>query len=321
MSPPEKTVRPVIAVVAPFFNEENVLHELFARLASVFDANPSCDWLAVLVDDGSSDTSAHLAFAQARRDSRFQTISLSRNFGFQAALSAGLDYCRGKVSAVVTMDADLQDPPEVIPRLVKEWSHGFDVVRATRTSRTETGWRRAAFDGFHRYFGALTHHRIPANSGTFGLMSAEALDAFCSLPERNRFLPGMRAWIGFATSEVLYERCARHAGEPRQGFMRLAAYALDGIFSFSYLPLRMLAIAGCLIASSGAFLGAYFIVRRLAGIEVAPTGFTTLVTLVLFMGGVHLTALGIIGEYIGRLYDEAKGRPLYVIRKTGTLTR
>ncbi|QYM78679.1 glycosyltransferase family 2 protein [Horticoccus luteus] len=306
---------PLLAVVIPVFNEQAVLPELFARLTAVFDAAPDCTWQALLVDDGSRDTSTALIGAQAARDPRFALLELSRNFGFQAALSAGLAHAQTlAVDAAITMDADLQDPPEIIPQLVGAWRDGADVVRAVRRTRAERGLRGVGFAVFHRLYGRLTDYPIEPNSGTFGLLGRDALDAFNQLPERRRFFPGLRAWIGFRTAAVLYDRQARAAGEPQQTFFRLVRYALDGLLSFSYLPLRLLTFAGLGVSFLGFALGLYFIVKRLLGIETASTGFTTLVTLVLFLGGVQLIGIGVLGEYLGRIYDEVKQRPRYFLK-------
>jgi glycosyltransferase involved in cell wall biosynthesis len=308
---------PAIAVVIPVYNEEPVLPELFRRLAAVFDRESGCTWFAIVVNDGSRDRSATLIAEQHARDPRFKLVDLSRNFGFQSALAAGLA-AAAKADATVTMDADLQDPPELIPQLVAAWKEGAEVVLAVRRSRQDRGLRRLAFDLFHRIFGVLTDYPIEPNSGTFGLLGRAAVDAFNHLSERNRYFPGLRAWVGFPRVDVLYDRQERAAGRPQQTFRRLVRYALDGVFSFSYLPLRLLTYAGLFIALLGFAIGLFFIVRRLLGIEIAQTGFTTLVTLVLFLGGVQLIGIGVLGEYLGRVYDEVKRRPNYIVkRKTG----
>ena len=304
---------PVITVVIPVFNEEAVLPELCRRLAALFDAQRDCTWRAVLVDDGSRDRSAELLRAHSVADPRFELVELSRNFGFQSALSAGLDRAAGS-NAVVTMDADLQDPPEVIPELVAAWRNGAEVVRAVRRSRAERGLRRAGFDLFHALYGRLTDFPVEPNSGTFGLLGRAALEAFNQLPERHRFFPGLRAWIGFPAADVLYDRQERAAGETQQTFRRLARYALDGLFSFSHLPLRLLTYCGLFIAGMGFVIGVFFAVRRILGVETAATGFTTLVTLLLFIGGVQLIGIGVLGEYLGRVYDEVKRRPNYILK-------
>lgn len=309
------TSLPLIAVVIPVFNEQAVLPELFSRLGAVFDTGAGYQWRAVLVDDGSRDPSASIIRAQSARDPRFELVELSRNFGFQAALAAGLAHARdGQAAAVVTMDADLQDPPEVIPDLVAAWRGGAEIVRATRRTRAETGLRRAGFDLFHGVFGRLSDFPIEPNTGTFGLLGRHAIEAFEQLPERHRFFPGLRAWIGFPTADVLYDRQERAAGVPQQTFRRLVRYALDGLFSFSHLPLRMLTYAGLFVASLG-FAGAvFFILWRVLGMENSQQGFTTLVVLVLFLGGIQLVGIGVLGEYLGRVYDEVKRRPHYIVK-------
>ncbi len=305
---------PSIALVIPIYNEEPVLPQLLERLQAVFDRHPDFAWSVRFVNDGSRDRSVDLLFAQAKRDPRFKVVDLSRNFGHQAALTAGLAHA-GDADAVVTMDADLQDPPELIPDLVRAWKEGADVVLAVRRSREEKGLRRLGFDFFHRVFQKLTDFPIEANTGTYGLLSRQAVAAFNDLPEKHRFFPGLRAWVGFKQAEVIYDRKDRAAGQPGQTFRRLVRYALDGIFSFSRLPLRMLTLAGMGIAFVGFALGTFFVVRRLFGFEIAETGFTTLVTLVLFLGGIQLIGIGVLGEYLGRVYDEVKRRPNYIVKR------
>lgn len=303
-----------IAVVVPVFNEEAVLPEFIARLSAVFNANAEYAWSAILVDDGSRDHSVSTITGAVARDGRFKLIELSRNFGFQCALSAGLAGA-ANADAVVTLDADLQDPPEVIPELITAWCNGAQVVRAVRRTRSEQGLRRMGFDLFHAVFGRLTDYPIEPNSGTFCLLDHEAVAAFNRLPERHRFFPGLRAWIGYTRADVPYDRKERVAGKPQQTFRKLVRYALDGLFSFSHLPLRMLTYFGLLVATVGFVLGAFFAVRRILGVETAATGFTTLVTLMLFLGGIQLIGIGVLGEYLGRVYDEVKQRPNYLIRK------
>jgi len=248
---------------------------------------------------------------QCEQDSRFSVISLSRNFGHQAAISAGL--ASATDDAVILMDGDLQDPPELIPDLLKYWQDGAQVVRAERRSRKETGLRRVGFELFHSLFGWISDFPIPAQTGIFGLMDKKAVSELNRFTEKNRFFPGLRTWIGFREAVLHYDRQDRAAGEPKQSLKRLVKYALDAIFSFSYKPLKVMTAAGILISGAGFILACMFIIRRLSGIEVAQTGFTTLVTLVLFLGGVQLIAIGLIGEYLARIYDEVKQRPLYIV--------
>jgi glycosyltransferase involved in cell wall biosynthesis len=306
---------PSVTVVIPIYNEEAVLPELCRRLAAVFDAHPQVIWNALLVNDGSRDRSAALVQEQAARDPRFVLLEFSRNFGFQAALAAGLAEATGE--AVVTMDADLQDPPELIPELVACWQGGAEVVRAVRRSREETGLRRLGMDIFHRLYGRVADYPIEKNTGTFGLLDRVAVEAVKQLPERNRFFPGLRTWVGFKTGEVLYDRKERAAGEAQQTLRKLVRYALDGVFSFSYLPLRFLTYSGIIIAFLGFVAAAFYAARRIVGVETAPTGYTTLVTIVLFLGGVQLIGIGVLGEYLARVYDEVKQRPPYIVRRAG----
>lgn len=306
--------RPAITVIAPVFNEEAVLPELLSRLSAVFDQNPAFQWNALLVDDGSRDRSVELIRAHAARDPRFGVIEFTRNFGFQAALAAGLAEAEGQ--AVITMDGDLQDPPELLPALAARWREGADVVRAVRRTRQETGLRRAGMDLFHGLFGRLSDFPVEPNTGTFGLMSRDAVNALKLLPERHRFFPGLRTWVGFTTADVPYDRQLRAAGQPQQTLQRLARYAFDGVFSFSYLPLRLLTYAGIFIGTCGFLLGLYYVIKRLINIETAPTGFTTLAALVLFLGGVQLIGIGVLGEYLARVYDEVKQRPLYLVKRS-----
>ena len=305
--------QPAIAVVIPVFNEAAVLPELFRRLESVFTSAPDVRWTVVFVNDGSRDQTRDLIAARITVDPRFRMVDLSRNFGHQAALTAGLASV-GDADAVVTMDADLQDPPELIPDLVGAWRSGAEVVLAVRRSRPETGLRRAGFDLFHGLFRLLVDFPIEPNTGTFGLLGKGAVAAFNQLSETHRFFPGLRSWVGFPRAEIFYDRQERAAGPPVVTFRKLVAYALDGVFSFSYLPLRVLTYAGTLIASLGFVVGCFFVVKRLLGFEIAQTGFTTLVTLVLFLGGVQLIGIGIVGEYLGRIYDEVKRRPHYIVK-------
>lgn len=304
---------PLLAIVIPVYNEAPVLPELLRRLAAVCDRLDDLRCQVIFVDDGSRDDSAAILREAARRDSRLRLVRLSRNFGHQPALTAGL-HAAAEADAVVTMDADLQDPPELIPALVSSWRQGAEVVLAVRTARAEHGLRRLGFEVFHRCFARVSDLPVESNTGTYGLLARPAIEAFNALGERHRFFPGMRAWVGFTRAEVTYERQERAAGTPGQTMRRLVRYALDGIFSFSRLPLRLVTYAGLFVAGCGFVIAAFFTARRLLGIEVAATGFTTLVTLVLFLGGVQLVGIGILGEYLGRIYDEVKRRPIYVTR-------
>jgi dolichol-phosphate mannosyltransferase len=303
-----------LSVVIPIFNEADNLEELTRRLMTSLASLPGGveGTRVIYVDDGSTDASPAMLHAQAEADARVQVVSLSRNFGHQAAITAGL--AASDADAVVIMDGDLQDPPEVIPDLVLRWLGGAVVVRALRRSRQESGIRRLGFRAFHAAFGWISDLPMSGDVGVFSLLDRKAVDAVLNLPERNRFLPGLRTWIGFEQQTVEYDRQPRASGAPKQSLSRLIRYAFDAIFSFSYKPLRVMVTMGAIVSSIGFALAMVYIYKRLNGIETAQTGFTTLVTLVLFLGGIQLMALGLLGEYLGRIYDEVKNRPLYVVR-------
>ncbi len=307
------TARTTLAVVIPIFNEHDVLPQLFARLKSVCNSLDDIDWQVIFVNDGSRDDSAAMILAARASEPRFTLIDLSRNFGHQPAISAGLAHA--DADAVVIIDGDLQDPPEVIPSLVAAWRDGGQVVLPVRRSRQERGLRRLGFDLFHKLFTWVSDFQFEGQTGVFGLLDRQAVQEFNRLCERNRFIPGLRAWIGFEQRKVLYDRQERQAGAPKQTLLRLIRYAMDGVISFSLKPLRYMALAGLIISLTGFVLASVYVFKRLFGFEVAQTGFTTLVTLVLFLGGIQLMGIGLLGEYLGRVYDETKQRPLYIVSK------
>ena len=295
----------------PIHNEEENLPELYQRLRKECNALGDVSWQVIYVNDGSHDQSMSIMLEQCRGDSRFSVIDLSRNFGHQAAISAGLAHAYG--DAVILMDGDLQDPPEVIPELVARWREGAQIVRAERRSRKERGIRRIGFEVFHRAFNWVSDFPIPSQTGIFGLIDRQAVKELNQLQEKNRFLPGLRSWVGFRQAVVTYDRQDRAAGQPTQTLRRLIRYGLDAVFSFSYKPLRLMTGIGLCISVGGFVLACIFVIKRLLGIEVAQTGFTTLITVVLFLGGVQLVAVGVLGEYTARIYDEVKRRPLYIV--------
>jgi len=308
---------PNLVLVVPVYNESEVLSELLRRLAALFNEHAQlARWSVILVDDGSRDNSAAQILEKCQSDPRFRLIELSRNFGFQAALLAGLRQAEIlNADAVVTLDADLQDPPELIPQLVDTWKKdSCNIVLARRRSRQDGGLRGLCFKFFHAVFSHIVDAEIDQNTGTFCLLDRETLWAFNQLPESHRFFPGLRAWIGFKRSEVLYDRQKRAAGVPSQSFVKLCRYAFDAVFSFSRLPLRLLLLVGFLMAGTSFAIGMVFVFRRLLGVEVTPTGFTTLETVTSFLGGIQLIGIGITGEYLGRVYTEVKHRPHYLIR-------
>ena len=305
-----------LAIVIPVYNEQGNLPELRRRLTEVCDGLEGFAWQVIYVDDGSRDGSVKMMLEQNKDDPRFTLLQLSRNFGPYPALSAGLAHADADV--VITMDGDLQDPPEVIPDLLAAWQSGAQVVFANRRTRQERGLRRLGIEAFHKLFALMNDFNMAANSGIFGLLDRQAVGEFNNLLERNRFVPGLRWWIGFEQRTIHYDRRDRAAGESKQSLDRLLRLGLDAIFSFSYKPLRLMVIMGFCISTVGAFLTAGYVIKRLVGVEQAPIGFTTLVTLILFLGGIQLLAIGLLGEYLGRIYDEVKQRPLYIVkRRTG----
>jgi dolichol-phosphate mannosyltransferase len=305
--------RATLAVVIPIYDEEHNLAELRERLTRACEGLQDVDWRVLYVDDGSRDRSREMLVRQHAEDPRFALIELSRNFGHQSAITAGLAHA--DADAVVLMDGDLQDPPEVVPELVAAWRAGGQVVLAVRRSRAERGLRRLLLSAFHALFGWVSDFPIARDTGIFCLLDRSAQDALRSLGESHRFLPGLQSWIGFERRTVEYDRGPRAAGMPKQSYRRLVRYALDAVFGFSYKPLRLMTISGLAVSAFGFALAAFFIVRRLLGIEIAQIGFTTLITMVLFLGGLQLIAIGLLGEYLGRIYDEVKGRPLYIVSR------
>jgi dolichol-phosphate mannosyltransferase len=305
----------VLSIVMPIYNEIELLPELFARMRSLFDQLESRYALAaewVLVNDGSRDGSMEYMRERAGEDPRVVVIDLSRNFGHQPAIQAGLEYAHG--DAVVVMDGDLQDPPEVILDLVAAWREGKRVVIASRRSRAEGGLKGVLFKGFHSLLGRVSDTPIAVNAGVFGLLDRRAVNELLRLKERNRFLPGLRSWIGYEQATVLYDREARAAGEPKQTFGRLIRYAFDAIFSFSHKPLRAIWTMGFIVSFICITYALFLIALRIFNVNVVP-GFTTPTVAILFLGGVQLIAIGILGEYLGRIYDEVKQRPQYVIHE------
>ena len=308
--------RPVVSIVIPIYNEQQLIEPLYSQLVPILD-RASVDWEIVYVDDGSNDHSLASLLELQRDDPRISVIELTRNWGHQAALTAGLARATG--DAVVLMDGDLQDPPEVVLDLIEAWQAGSQVVIAKRKSRTESGLRRFLMDSFYRVLGFLTDFPIPMNAGIFGLLDRQAARELVDLSERNRYLPGLRSYLGHKTAIVLYDRAARAGGDSKQGFVRLLRYGLDAIFSFSFKPLRLILFGGTTIASLGILYGVLLLTLRLLGTGMwgipVVDGYTTTIVSVLFLGGVQLISVGILGEYIGRIYDEVKRRPLYLIQK------
>jgi polyisoprenyl-phosphate glycosyltransferase len=302
----------MVSVVVPIFNEQETLTELRRRLTAAMDSsNEPWEWVAV--DDGSRDDSPRILREFHQQDPRIKIVTLSRNFGHQPAVTAGIHHAHG--DCVVLLDGDLQDPPELIPEMIKKWREGFQVVLAQRTSRTERGTRGIGMRLFYPLLRKLSDLPSAPDAGIFGLMDRVVVVEFNKLPERNRFIPGLRSWLGFRQTSVLYDRAGRAAGDPKQTLPRLLRYAVDAIVSFSYRPLRVAAWLG-FVASAIAFaLAVFYLVTFFVFHKQSGSGFTTLILAMLFLGGVQLIAVGILGEYIGRIYEEVKQRPLYVVRE------
>jgi dolichol-phosphate mannosyltransferase len=304
----------MISVVVPIFNEEENLPELIRRMHAALEQGGT-PWELILVNDGSRDRSVELIRTFHRDDARIKLLSLSRNFGHQAALTAGIHHARG--DCVVLADGDLQDPPEVIPDMIAKWRDGFQVVLAERRSRADSnGARGVGFRLFYPVMRRLSELPDGPDAGIFGLMDRVVVDEFNKLPEHNRFIPGLRSWLGFKQASVLYDRQSRVGGAPKQSLRRLIHYALDGMFSFSNKPLRAATYCGFIVSAFAFLLAVYYFVTFFAFKKQAGSGFTTIILCVLFLGGVQLICVGILGEYIGRIYEEVKRRPLYVVRET-----
>jgi polyisoprenyl-phosphate glycosyltransferase len=311
---PAAAPRPaLLSVIAPIFNELENLPELHRRVAAVMKCL-RVDWELLLVDDGSTDRSAEAIRSLGRSDPHVRPIIFARNFGHQIAVTAGLDYCRGQ--AAVIIDADLQDPPELIPELVAKWREGYEVVYAVRSEREgETWFKRVTASAFYRLIYRITDVKIPLDVGDFRLLDRQVIDVLNSMRERHRFLRGMGAWVGFRQTGVDYKRAARKAGVTKYPFRKMLRLALNAVTGFSYLPLQLATYLGFISAGLSVIAIPVVIITRLVGHQAFFGQASTLIA-VLFLGGVQLISLGILGEYIGRLYDEAKGRPLYVARET-----
>jgi dolichol-phosphate mannosyltransferase len=301
------------SVVAPIYNEVESLPHLYRRLKQVMSALRE-PYELILVDDGSTDGSTEAIRALARKDRHVRPVIFARNFGHQIAITAGWDFARG--DAVVIIDADLQDPPEAIPNLVQKWKEGYDVVYATRAEREGESWfKRFSASVFYRLIYRITDVRIPVDTGDFRLMDRKVVNVLKSMRERHRFPRGMSAWVGFRQVGVDYKRSARFAGVTKYPFKKMLLLALNAITSFSYFPLQVATYFGFFSAGIAILAIPLVIYLRMAGIPQFTGQATTLIA-VLFLGGIQLISLGILGEYIGRLYDEAKGRPLYITSET-----
>lgn len=300
------------SVIAPIYNEKENLPELYRRVKAVMEKTRK-PWELLLVDDGSSDSSGEIILALAKKDKRIRPVIFARNFGHQVAVTAGLDYSRG--DAVVVIDSDLQDPPELILNMAKKWQEGYEVVFAVRVEREGESWFKLwTASLFYRLIYRITDVKIPLDTGDFRLMDRKVVKVMNSMRERHRFLRGMSAWVGFKQIGVEYKRAARTAGETKYPFRKMLRLALNAVTGFSYFPLQVATFIGFFSASIAILAMPVVIYLRASGSQAFFGQASTLLA-VLFLGGVQLISLGILGEYIGRLYDEAKGRPLYIVRE------
>ena len=310
---------PDYSIVVPVYDEQEALPELYERLRWLLERLDG-DAEVILVDDGSRDDSYALMLDLNRRDPRFKLLQLSRNFGHQVAITAGLDFAAGR--AVIVMDADLQDPPETVLAMAERWREGFDVVYGVRRERRgETRFKRTTAAVFYRLLQRLADVEIPADAGDFRLLDRKALDAYLAMREHDRYVRGMVSWVGFNQIGVAYSRDERRAGETKYPFRKMMKFAADGIVSFSNAPLR-LALGLGFVVSAGSFVyGFVAILLKATGAFTVP-GWTSIIIVTSFLGGVQLIVLGVIGEYVGRTYVETKGRPLYIVnRETGLADR
>jgi dolichol-phosphate mannosyltransferase len=298
----------LVSVVAPAYNEDATIDEFYSRVCAALDGLP---FELVLVDDGSTDGTPMKLESIAVADPRVRVVYLSRNFGHQTALTAGLDHARG--DAVVMIDADLQDPPELITTMLDHWRAGCDVVYAVREERDgESRFKLSTARWFYRLFDKLAQVELQHNSGDYRLLDRRPLDALLSMRERNRFLRGMTVWVGYTQAAVPYHRDSRYAGETKYTLPRMLRFSLDAISSFSHRPLQLATLLGFLISTLAFIAIPVVVVLRILG-SYLP-GFSAVTILILLLGGIELIAIGIIGEYVGRIYDEVKGRPLYLVR-------
>lgn len=303
----------LLSVVVPAYNEQEVIEEFHARTVAVLDSLTDMESEIIYINDGSRDATLGILIKLMQEDPRVQVLDLSRNFGKEAAMTAGIDYTQG--DAVVVIDADLQDPPELIPDMVREWREGYHVVCMQRQSREgETALKKATAGGFYAVMGRMGQIRIPENVGDFRLMSRQAVDALKQLPERTRFMKGLFAWVGYSTKLMPYKRDARYAGVSKFNYWRLWNFALEGITSFSVAPLKVASYFGVLTAFLSMGYGAFVLGKAFLYGDPVP-GYPSLMVVILFLGGLQLLAIGIVGEYLGRMFIESKQRPLYLLNQ------
>jgi glycosyltransferase involved in cell wall biosynthesis len=307
----EQVSGPEVSVVIPVYNEVENIPVLYERLIGVLDG-AKLDFEIVFVDDGSTDNSGESLNEIGRSDKRVIIVELARNFGHQVAITAGLDYARGR--AVAVMDADLQDPPEVLPQFLAKWREGHDVVYAIREHRKESWLKRTSYTAFYRLLRYIAHIEIPLDAGDFCIMDRRVVELLKSMPERNRFVRGIRSWVGLKQVGLSFERHARHAGKSKYTVGRLILLALDGLISFSYVPLRLITLLGMNVSLVSLMMAIFFFIKKLL-YGLSPPGYASVIVSIFFLAGIQLITLGVIAEYVGRIFEEAKQRPLYILRR------
>jgi len=302
---------PKYSLIIPIYNEEETIAEMYRRVSSVMDGLDGTSEL-ILINDGSKDRSLLMLRELHNKDERVCYLSLARNFGHQVAVTAGLNFARGE--AVIVLDADLQDPPELIPEMIELWQQDYQVVYAQRTKRLQESWfKRSTAFMFYRLLKLLADVDIPADTGDYCLMDRKVVDILNSMPERNRYIRGLRAWIGFRQTFVRFERDPRYAGQVKYTFSKSFSLALNSLVSFSRIPLRFSTYLGLFSAALSLFMAILVLYWRIHETKSPVTGFATIMIAIFFLGSVQLIGIGILGEYIGRIYEEIKGRPLYTI--------
>lgn len=311
VSTPSRLDHKEISIIIPIYNEEPNISYLFERLETMFQ-HLGVSYEIIGVNDGSKDNTLASLLENHHRNPAIKIVNLSRNFGKEIALTAGIDYATG--DAIIPIDADLQDPPELIESLLDKWCEGYDVVYAVRQSRQGESWlKRFITNAFYRIIGRMSPVEIPPNTGDFRLLDRRVVETLKQMPERTRFMKGIFAWVGFKQTAIFYDRAQRYKGRTKWNYWRLWNFAIDGITSFSLVPLKVWSYVGLIISLLAFFYAAFLVIRTLVlGVDVP--GYASLMVAVLFLGGIQILTLGILGEYLGRVYEEVKGRPLYLVR-------
>ena len=307
----QNSAQPELSVVLPVYNEAENISLLYDRLIGVLEKE-NLEFEILFVDDGSNDDRAQKLNDLESTDERVHVVGLARNFGHQVAITAGLDFARGK--AVAVMDADLQDPPEVLPNFILKWREGYDVVFAVREQRKEGWLKRTSYAVFYRLLRHISNIDIPLDAGDFCIMDRRVVDLLKGMPERNRFVRGIRSWVGLRQIGVSFERHARYAGTSKYTVGRLMLLALDGLISFSYVPLRIITFLGLGVSLLSMAMAIFFFVKKLF-YGLSPPGYASIIVSIFFLAGIQLVTLGVIGEYVGRIFEEAKQRPMYILRR------